>query len=169
MRRGSPLSTLGEAVVGMAMGALVLLAVVILTGCGLSANEASIRSANVVAAVGNVAIPVLDTCRVVLARDAEAIRRAAETPEGQPIPFFMSQEQAEVVQGACEEAGNAYDAIQRTHEALLAAIDVAQKADAAGLPSQWGQVAALVADALAATEKARQAIEAARVVLRGRS
>ncbi len=137
--------------------------------CGMTAHEASIRSANVVEAVGGVAIPVLDTCRVVLQRDADAIARVAATPEGQPLPLHMTPEQATVVQDACAQAGDAYDAIQRTHEAMLAAIEVAQAADAAGLPSQWGQVSALVADALAATEKARQAIEAARVALRGRS
>jgi hypothetical protein len=168
VKRGSPLSRIGEAAVGTACALLLLLAVVI-TGCDMSVHEASIRSANVVEAVGRTTIPVLDTCRVVLTRDAEAIKRVAETPDGQPLPLHMSPEQAKVVQDACAKAGDAYDAIQRTHEALLAAIDVTEKAEAAGLPSRWGDVAALVADALAATEKARQAIEAARVALRGRS
>lgn len=154
---------------GALIGLLALLTLAILSGCRMTPDEATVRAANVVEAVGRVAIPVLDTCRVVLARDAETVARVAATPDGQPLPIVMSPERAELVQDACASAGDAYDAIQRTHEALIAARGVALAAEAAGLPSRWGEVSALVADALAATEKARQAVEAARVALRGRS
>lgn len=164
-----PRDFIGATAVGAVIGLLMLAALAIASGCGISAHEASVRSANVIEAVGRVGIGVLDTCRVVLQRDADTVARVAATPEGQPAPVAMSPETAAAVADACAKAGDAYDAIQRTHEALIAAIEVARAAEQAGLPSRWGEVAALVADALSATEKARQAIEAARVALRGRS
>jgi hypothetical protein len=165
----TPRDFVGASAVGAMLGLLMLAALAILAGCGMSAHETAVRSANVVEAVGRVAIPVLDTCRVVLRRDADTVEHAVAVAEGQPSPIVMSDEEAAAVLAACSRVGHAYDAIQRTHETLLAAIEVAQAAEKAGLSSRWGDVAELVADSLAATEKARQAIEAARVVLRGRS
>lgn len=146
----------GEVLTGSLLGLLASV-LVLVCGCTPSASTAARQTSNVIHAVGEVAGSTLDTCTVVLARDA-----AAGVGPAREGPLLLTPEEHAAVLRACDEVARLYEVIRTTHAALLAAIRLAE---ASGDPD-WSDVSRLVAEALSATEQARQAIAAARTVLR---
>ncbi len=130
--------------------------------CAPSAHDSAVLTANVVEATGRVQIAALNHCEVELRREAEAAQRAAQ--DDGPDPIMRTDEQLRALVRACDAVRDSYGVVQATHAALLAAIDLAQRAEQLGQDPRWSDVATLAADALAATERARQAIEAFRAV-----
>lgn len=149
---------LGPLLAGAMLGLLALVTVLVF-GCTPSASTAARQTANVVHAVGEVAGSVLDTCTVVLARDAAAPH---DTPAGVQGPLVLTTEEHAAAIRACDEVARLYEVIRTTHAALVAAIRVAE----ASAEPNWSEVSRLVAEAFSATEQARQAVDVARTALR---
>ena len=142
---------------------LCVLALFVWVACVPSPRDAAYTTANVIEATGQVQIALLNTCSVVLRREALTARRAVEALEaGQPPPITMSDAQVAAVVEVCDDVAATYDVVQSTHAAMLAAVKLAEATNA---DADWLAVAALAADALAATERARQAVTRARAVL----
>lgn len=129
----------------------------------MSPRDAAYTTANAVEATGRAELAILAACTTTLVRDAAAGRRAVEALDaGQPPPITLTDAQRAGVLEVCDGVAATYDAVQATHAAMLAAIAVAEATNA---DADWLAVASLAADALAATERARQAIQAARAAL----
>ena len=121
-------------------------------GCA-SPQAAIATSANVLAAAGDAAGAVLDTC-------AETLRRDAAAPEG--ALGRLSVEDYDRTVATCTQVLRARVVVRETHAALLLAVSAAEAAQALGAEPDWTDAARLLADGLRATEALRRAIQAAK-------